>query len=110
MFAKKFFSQAFFKQPAKTEQVLNLKPDELVLYKFDACPFCRRVMAVIEEHQWPVVYRDTRENPQYRQKLIELTGKTQVPCLLVDGQPMLESKEIIQYLQTVFNSYHEKKA
>ncbi len=110
MFAKKFFSQAFFKSRPQSEPPFNLSPDELVLYKFDACPFCRRVMAVIEEHHWPVVYRDTRENPQYRQKLIELTGKTQVPCLLIDGQPMLESKDIIQYLQTVFNTRHEKEA
>lgn len=108
MFAKKFFSQVFFKPHSQSEPPINLNPQELVLYKYDACPFCRRVMAVIEEHALPVVYRDTRENPHYRQQLIELTGKTQVPCLLIDGQPMLESKEIVQYLQTVFGPHHVK--
>jgi Glutathione S-transferase, N-terminal domain len=33
-------------------------------------------------------------------KLDELTGGSQVPCLAIDGKPMLESSEIVQWLQT----------
>ena len=33
-------------------------------------------------------------------RLRELTGKEQAPCLVVDGEPMLESQDIIRYLVT----------
>lgn len=78
-------------------------PQNLVLYKFDSCPFCVRVMRVIEAHDLPVTYRDTRKDTGARQELIQLTGRTQVPCLLIDGKPMLESRDIVRYLQDVFD-------
>ena len=34
-------------------------------------------------------------------ELTKLTGKTQVPCLVVGGDPMLESDAIIAYLEGV---------
>ena len=77
-------------------------PVELVLYKFDTCIFCQRVMAFIRKHKLPVTYRDLREHPRYRQELLALTGRSQVPCLLIDGQPMLESADIVAYLHYIF--------
>ncbi len=37
----------------------------------------------------------------HREDLMKLTGKTQVPCLVVGGDPMLESDAIIAYLEGV---------
>jgi glutathione S-transferase len=34
--------------------------------------------------------------------LVKLTGKTQVPCLVIDGKPMHESEDIKQYLYQTF--------
>lgn len=76
---------------------------ELVLYMFLACGYCQRVLIVIERNQIPVNYRDTHLNPVFRQKLKALNGKTQVPCLLIDGKPLLESAAIIAYLETHFS-------
>ena len=39
-------------------------------------------------------------DPQHRQELLDMNGTTQSPCLVVDGEPMLESADIIAYLQS----------
>ncbi|PKL76263.1 MAG: glutaredoxin [Candidatus Melainabacteria bacterium HGW-Melainabacteria-1] len=81
---------------------LEHPPKELILYKFDGCIFCQRVMLFIGQHKLPVVYRDVRENAAYQRELLAHTGRTQVPCLLIDGKPMLESADIVAYLKQVF--------
>jgi glutathione S-transferase len=45
-----------------------------------------------------VEQRDTRQDPSAREALRALNGHTQVPCLLIDGQPLLESADIIDWL------------
>jgi glutaredoxin len=43
--------------------------------------------------------KNIQEDPQALKELMTLTGKTQVPCLVVDGNPMLESEDIIKWLE-----------
>jgi glutaredoxin len=43
--------------------------------------------------------RDTRLQPEHRQALIARTGRTQVPCLFIDGEPMFESEDIVEWLE-----------
>jgi glutaredoxin 3 len=71
----------------------------LVLYKFDACPYCQRVMDFLRAHPIPVTYKDIRKEPASREALLQLGGKTQVPCLVIDGQPLYESADIVSYLK-----------
>lgn len=70
----------------------------LELYKFDACPYCQRVMKVIEDKKIQVTYLDIYENTNHMQKLMLITGKKTVPCLFIDGDPMFESSDIIDWL------------
>lgn len=72
----------------------------LELYKFDACPYCQRVMKTIEDKKIKVTYLDIYENTHHMQKLMLITGKKTVPCLFIDGDPMFESLDIIQWLET----------
>ena len=73
---------------------------ELVLYKYDACPYCWRVMKAMEQlGVTGVEMKDTRKHPEDRQALVSLTGRTQVPCLVIDGTPLLESEDIVDWLQ-----------
>ena len=72
---------------------------ELVLYKFDRCPYCRRAMAAIDELGLQVSYKDTRQNPHFREELIQKGGKSQVPCLFINGTPLYESRDIIRSLK-----------
>ena len=74
----------------------------LILYQFEACPYCAKVRTVIKELGVELEVRDTRENDNYREELVAMTGKTQVPCLVIDGKPMHESDDIVDYLKENF--------
>ena len=67
----------------------------------DACPYCRRVQRKIDELRISdkIEMRDTRTEPKWRKDLKNRTGRTQVPCLFIDGTPMFESLDIIDFLQ-----------
>ncbi len=73
---------------------------QLILYHFEYCPYCVDVRHAINRLNVPnVETRDILENPTYKQELIALNGHRQVPCLLIDGKPMLESRDIIAFLE-----------
>lgn len=74
-------------------------PVSLVLYKFDTCPFCQRVMAHAQSLGLNLPMQDTRRDPGAADTLRKLSGRTQVPCLVIDGVPMLESDAIARFLQ-----------
>lgn len=72
---------------------------KLELYKFATCPFCRRVMGAIEASgRTDVEYHDIHESEEDRQRLLRDGGKEQVPCLFIDGEPLYESADIIDWL------------
>lgn len=80
------------------------KPGRLELYFFPQCPYCRKVLGAIDDLglRDEVVFRNTREDPKEKEGLVRLTGRTQVPCLVIDGKPMHESEDIRQYLYQTF--------
>jgi glutaredoxin len=43
--------------------------------------------------------KDTHQNPAYKEELFKIGGKTQVPCLVIDGKAMYESLDIIDWLK-----------
>jgi glutathione S-transferase len=49
-----------------------------------------------------VAYRDVRAHREHRDELIALTGSTQVPCLVINGRPLLESADIVAWLKSHF--------
>lgn len=72
----------------------------LTLYYKPTCPYCQKVLAYMQEQDIACEMRDTLQ-PGVRDELIEVGGKGQVPCLVIDGQPMYESDDIIAYLHGV---------
>lgn len=73
---------------------------KLELYMFETCPFCRRVMNYIAESgRTDVELHDIHKNAADRMRLIEVGGMEQVPCLFIDGKPMYESLDIIDWLK-----------
>ena len=74
----------------------------IILYHFESCPYCAKVRSAVSELGMALEMRDTRENDAYREELLELTGRTQVPCLVIDGKPMHESDDIVNYLKENF--------
>ena len=73
---------------------------ELKLYMFDTCPYCRKVITEIESiGRTDVEYHNIHKNEDDRQELIRVGGKQQVPCLFIDGKPMYESDDIVDWLR-----------
>jgi len=66
-----------------------------------ACPYSARVRDFIEERGFKdqIAFTEISETADAKDRLAQLTGKTQVPCLVADGEPILESRDIIQWLE-----------
>ncbi|HEU4449680.1 MAG TPA: glutaredoxin domain-containing protein [Gaiellaceae bacterium] len=67
------------------------------LYTTSWCGYCLRAKALLDERGLP--YEEVRvdEDPSFRAKLLELTGRWTVPQILVDGEPIggyLELREL----------------
>ena len=72
----------------------------LELFKKDSCPYCQKVMKYIASSgRTDIIYRDIIEDEKADQQLVKVGGKRQVPCLFIDGKPMYESMDIINWLQ-----------
>lgn len=71
------------------------------LYIKPGCPFCARVLQVVEEKQIPVELKETTDEGVV-EELIAHGGKKQVPYLVDSerGTAMYESDDIIAYLVT----------
>jgi len=70
----------------------------LLLYSRASCPCCQRVLSVLNRLGMKIQIVDIGENPEAGRRLIEIGGKRQVPCLLIDGKPKYESQDIITWL------------
>ena len=64
------------------------------------CPSSARVRDFVDEKgiKDRIAYAELTEDPGVEARLAELTGGGQVPCLVVDGEPMLESEDIVRWL------------
>ena len=73
---------------------------DLKLYVSDTCGFCKRVKQYIDEvGRTDIEYRNISESQEDAEELVRVGGKRQVPCLFIDGKPMYESADIIQWLK-----------
>lgn len=87
---------------SRTDTPKTPTPDQdrdLVLYKFDSCPYCQHVLRSLRELDLEVTQRDTRRDPAAQKALRTATGRTQVPCLFIDGTPLFESRDIVAWLE-----------
>lgn len=92
-----------------TEPTEPTNTEDLALYMYPTCPYCRRVMTTLRRLGVEVEYRNIRENSAYRDELLEARGKTTVPVLRIrssdpdeEDEWMPESADIIQYLADRF--------
>lgn len=76
-----------------------MKSPKLDYYFFNACPFCQRVLNVIQENNIKVSYFDILSDQESLEKLLADTGRKTVPVLYIDDVPMHESSDIINWLR-----------
>ena len=72
---------------------------QYTLYQFPECPFCQLVLRELDRLDVKIPIKNTRTDSEARKELIDLTGRTQVPCLVINGEPLLESADIVNYLR-----------
>jgi len=74
---------------------------KLELYYFEECPYCQIVLNKIIKLgiQNKIILKNTRLDSNAKKEHTNKTGRTQVPCLYVDGQPMFESYDIASWLE-----------
>lgn len=72
---------------------------ELVLYYMPTCPYCLKVMHYLQSAGIEVPMKNISENSANRQELLQIGGKTQVPCLVIDGKVLYESNDIITWFK-----------
>ena len=77
--------------------------DNLALYYFDTCPYCRAVTRQMKRLNISVELRNIHRNEDHLKALMKHGGKRTVPCLLIEkdskkGKWMYESMDIIAYL------------
>ena len=78
----------------------------VTLYIKPACPFCRRVLAVVDRLVTEVDIKDVTDNEVFTAELLEKGGKQQVPYLVDEDKnvAMYESDDIIAYLQKEYGT------
>lgn len=75
----------------------------LDLFILDSCPYCKKVLSFLDEHDIAYNKIDIR-NKTSEDALIKIGGKRQVPFLIDKDRniQMYESDDIIEYLKTIF--------
>lgn len=71
----------------------------VTLYHFQSCPYCARVRDYLSKEKITIPLKDTQANPAYKEELLKIGGKTQVPCLVIDGKALYESMDIIEWFK-----------
>ena len=72
---------------------------ELRMYFIPTCPFCLKVIDYIGANGISVDLRDINDDSN-ASDLVDIGGKRQVPCLLIDGKPLYESDDIIEWFKS----------
>lgn len=77
---------------------------EITLYRLQACPYCERVVRVLQELD--VGYESRFVEPMHsdRNAVKRISGKRTVPAIIDDntGVTMSESANIVEYLEKTY--------
>ena len=82
-----------FERQSKTIE----KPD-LLLYYSPWCPYCQKVLSHLDKLKKTLPMKNLQKDPQGREDLMSIGGKAQLPCLIIDGEALYESQDIINWL------------
>lgn len=70
----------------------------LVLYYTPHCPYSQKVLNYLKQIHKMVPMKNIAVDPVAKRTLKQIGGKTQVPCLVINGQALYESDDIIKWL------------
>lgn len=70
----------------------------IVLYYTTYCPYSQKVLRYLKKIHKQLPMKNVESDPQAKAELKKTGGKTQVPCLVIDGKALYESDAIIEWL------------
>ncbi len=73
--------------------------EKLTLYVLDRCPYCNKVLDYIRDNDIKGIEIKEVGDSKNQAELMEIGGEDQVPMLSIDGKPLYESMDIIEYLK-----------
>ncbi|PWA97751.1 Glutaredoxin [Artemisia annua] len=85
---------------AKDALRADVAPKDVVLYQYEACPFCNKVKAYLDYYDIP--YKVVEVNP-FSKKEIKWSEYKKVPILMVDGETLVDSSAIIDQMGSKFH-------
>ena len=104
----------FIDHPPYYVEVRSQQEKQLILYYRPNCPFCEKVLTSLKKQGWVekngylakkgtkqrIILKNVAKDRKAAQQVVSY-GKNQVPCLLIDGKPLYESDDIIEYLKHI---------
>ncbi|XP_058780790.1 uncharacterized protein LOC131654886 [Vicia villosa] len=79
----------------KSSEENRFNPKEVVLFQYEACPFCNKVKAFLDYYD--IKYKVVEVNPMNK-KEIKWSDYKKVPIVTVDGEQLVDSSDIIDKL------------
>jgi monothiol glutaredoxin len=75
------------------------KPN-IIAYLKPTCGWSQGVRAILRKYDLPFEDRDVKNNPDYRQEMIDKSGQTLSPCVLIEDQMLADvsGDEVESYL------------
>lgn len=73
---------------------------KLTLYYKPTCPYSQKVLRYMESNNIVIPLKNINESSEILEELIVTGGKKQVPCLVIDGEALYESDDIIAWLRS----------
>jgi len=71
----------------------------LVLYYSHTCGFCTKVLRFMEANHIDIPMKNIKDSSDSSEELRTLSGGIQVPALVINGKPLLESDAILEWLK-----------
>ena len=63
----------------------------IIIYTKTGCPWCRDVLALLNEKRIPFEEREVLRSPEFYKELVEKTKQTKTPSLDIDGFILADS-------------------
>jgi glutaredoxin len=87
-------SPALISEASAEEQQIQ----SIALYYSPKCPHSQRVLAYMREERISIPLKDITQDPQAKDDLPLINGQKYVPCLFVNGKPIYDEHDIIDWL------------
>ncbi|MCH9611597.1 MAG: hypothetical protein S4CHLAM102_00670 [Chlamydiia bacterium] len=98
------------KDPQEQTHETHRETHKVQLYYKNSCGYCHYVIDFINQEGLEVELIDVAKDRAAFKYLERKGGKTQVPCLFIDGSPLYESKLIISWLDQHRDSLPSKQS